>query len=114
MTAQVLFPKWKLNPGESDITIFKSIIEGIKDGRKMRHTIDMYDTYCPDTDVISMARTTGYTATLAIRMIADGLYDHKGISPPESMGRFPECMAFMRKGLQERGVIYRGTTREIV
>ncbi len=104
MTAQVLFPNWKLKQGEGDITIFQSIIEGTKDGRKMRYTIDMYDKYCPDTDVISMARTTGYTATLAIRMIADGLYAHKGISPPEYMGKYPECVDYMQKGLRARGV----------
>jgi lysine 6-dehydrogenase len=104
MTAQVLFPNWKLKPGEGDITIFQSIIEGIKDGRKMRYTIDLYDKYCPDTDVTSMARTTGYTATLAIRMVADGLYAHKGISPPEYMGRYPECIDYMQKGLKTRGV----------
>ena len=87
-----------------DITIFQSIIEGLKGGQKMRYTIDMFDKYCPDTDVISMARTTGYTATLAIRMIADGLYTHKGISPPEYMGKYPECIDYMQKGLKERNV----------
>jgi saccharopine dehydrogenase-like NADP-dependent oxidoreductase len=104
MTAQVLFPNWKLKPGEADITILQSIIEGTRDGRRMRYTIDLYDKYCPDTDVTSMARTTGYTATLAIRMIADGLYAHKGISPPEYMGRYPECIDYLQKGLKERGV----------
>ncbi len=104
MTAQVLFPNWKLKQGESDITIFQSIIEGTKDGLKMRYTIDMYDKYCPESDVISMARTTGYTATLAIRMIADGLYVHKGISPPEYMGNYPECIDYMQNGLKKRDV----------
>jgi saccharopine dehydrogenase-like NADP-dependent oxidoreductase len=104
MTAQVLFPNWKLKPGEVDITIFKSTIDGVKDGREMRYTIDMYDKYCPETDVTSMARTTGYTATLAIRMIADGLYTHKGISAPEYMGKYPECIDYMQEGLKKRGV----------
>ncbi len=113
VTAQVLFPNWKLKPGESDITVFQCIIEGSKDGQKLRYTIDMFDKYCPETDVISMARTTGYTATLALRMIADNLYTHKGISPPEYMGKIPECMAFMRKGLEERGIVYHETVREI-
>ncbi len=104
LTAQVLFPNWKLKPGEKDITIFQSIIEGIKDGQNMTYTIDMYDKYCPDTDVISMARTTGYTATMAIRMIADGVYSHKGISPPEYMGKYPDCIDYMQRGLKQRGV----------
>ncbi|MFC2151024.1 saccharopine dehydrogenase family protein [Bacteroidota bacterium] len=104
MTAQVLFPNWKLKQGEGDITIFQSIIEGIKNGKKIKYTIDMFDKYDPETDVISMARTTGYTATMAIRMMADGLYTHKGISPPEYMGKCPECVEYMKKGLKERGV----------
>ncbi len=70
----------------------------------MRYTIDMHDKYCPETDVISMARTTGYTATIAIRMMADGLYTHKGISPPEYMGKHPECIDYLQKGLKERNV----------
>ena len=113
ITAQVLFPNWKLKKGEVDITIYQSIIEGIKDGQKIRYTIDMYDKYCPDTDVISMARTTGYTATLALRMISEGLYTHKGISPPEYMGKYPECIDYMQKGLEERGVVYKETVNEI-
>ena len=104
LTAQVLFPNWKLKQGEGDITVFQSTIIGIKDGQKMKYTIDMFDRYCPESDVISMARTTGYTATLAIRMIADGLYTHNGISPPEYMGRHPACIDFLQSGLKERGV----------
>jgi len=104
MTAQVLFPNWELKQGEGDIMVYQSIIEGIKDGRKKRVTIELFDKYCPETEVISMARTTGYTATLAIRMIADGLYPHKGISPPEYMGKHPECIDYLQKGLKERSV----------
>ena len=104
MTARVLFPNWQLKPGEGDITVFQSVVEGEKDGRPVRFTIDMQDRYCPETDVISMARTTGYTCTLALRMIAEGLYTHKGISPPEYMGRHPECVDYLQAGLKERGV----------
>jgi len=106
LTSQVLFPNWKLNPGEVDITIFQSRIEGIQDGQKKKYTINLFDRYCPDTDVTSMARTTGYTATMAIRMIAQGLYGEKGISPPEYMGKYPQCIEFMLKGLKDRGVIW--------
>lgn len=113
MTAQILFPNWKLKQGEVDITIYQSIIEGIKNGQKIRYTIDMYDKYSPETDVISMARTTGYTATLALRMIAEGLYTHKGISPPEYMGKYPKCIKFLLNGLRDRGVVYKETVNEI-
>jgi lysine 6-dehydrogenase len=106
MTAQILFPNWKLKQGEGDITIFQSTIEGTKDGQKMRYTINMLDEYCTNTDVNSMARTTGYTATLALRMIANGLYTAKGISPPEYLGKYPECIEFLLEGLRDRGVVY--------
>ncbi len=92
-----------------DITIFKSIIEGVKDDKKIRYTINLYDKYCPESDTNSMARTTGYTATVALRMIAEGIYKHKGISPPEFMGKHPECIAYMQKGLREKNVFWRLT-----
>ena len=66
----------------------------------------MYDKYCAKTDVISMARTTGYTATLTIRMIAEGLYSQKGISPPEYLGKHPKCVEYLLNGLKDRGVVY--------
>jgi hypothetical protein len=34
-----------------------------------------------------MARTTGYTATVAARMLHAGLYDTRGVSAPEFIGR---------------------------
>jgi saccharopine dehydrogenase-like NADP-dependent oxidoreductase len=53
-----------------------------------------------------MARTTGYTATVAARMLATGLYDQTGISPPEFVGRHQECVDFMLEGLAERGLVF--------
>lgn len=112
-TGQVLFPNWKLKPGEADITVFQSIIEGVKDGKKIKYTIDLYDKYDPVTDVISMARTTGYTASLTARMIAKGIYSDKGISPPEYLGKHQECVDFLNKGLKERGINWEVSKQEL-
>ena len=106
-TAKLLFPKWKLKEGEEDLTIMKIIVEGIKEGRRTRYTYDLLDSYDPKTRVHSMARTTGYTATMALRMLMKGLYKRKGVSAPEFIGRQPECVEFMLQGLKERGVVYR-------
>lgn len=106
-TAKLLFPKWKLQEGEEDITIMKIIVEGIKDNTKQRYTYDLLDSYDPETRVHSMARTTGYTATMALRMLMKGLYSRKGVSAPEFIGRQPECVEFMLKGLTEKGVVYK-------
>jgi len=112
-TAKLLFPKWKLKPGEADLTVMQVIVEGEKAGASVRYVYDLLDRYDPATDTHSMARTTGYTATMAIRMLAAGLYDRKGISPPEFIGRDEACVDFMLKGLEERGVVYRQSVEEI-
>ncbi len=106
-TSELLFPKWQLKPGEEDITVMKVIIEGRKGPILKRFEYDLFDRYDPDTGVHSMARTTGYTATMALRMVASGLYDRKGVSAPEFIGRHKACVDFMLHGLEQRGVIYR-------
>lgn len=112
-TARLLFPKWKLGEGEEDITVMRIIVEGVKDGRNHRYTYDLFDTYDPVTKVHSMARTTGYTATMAVRMVAQGLYTRKGVSAPELIGRKKECVDFLLKGLEQSGVIYKETIENL-
>ena len=108
-TARLLFPKWKLKEGEVDLTVMKVMVEGKKGGEKVRYTYDLLDRYDPVTRIHSMARTTGYTATVALRMVAEGLYTHKGITVPEFIGKKPECVDYMLKGLKTRGVVYKET-----
>lgn len=107
ITSKLLFPKWELKTGEEDITVMKVIVEGIKDNKQLRYTWNLLDVYDPDTKVHSMARTTGYTATMALRMVASGLYSRKGVSAPEYIGQYPACVDFIRKGLEQRNVIYK-------
>jgi saccharopine dehydrogenase-like NADP-dependent oxidoreductase len=53
-----------------------------------------------------MARTTGYTATSAVRMLREGLYDTKGVAAPEFIARDTRCVDFMLRELALRGVHY--------
>ncbi|GAB4290859.1 MAG: saccharopine dehydrogenase family protein [Marinilabiliales bacterium] len=106
-TAKILFPKWELKPGEEDITVMKIIVEGYKNKEKYRYTYDLFDQYDKATSTHSMARTTGYTATMAMRMIINGLFNKTGITVPEYIGQYPECVDFMLNGLAERNVIYK-------
>lgn len=105
-TSKLLFDKWKLNKGDADITVMKVFVEGDKDGQKIRHSFDLVDHYDEKTETHSMARTTGYTATMAIRLLAEGLFTKKGVIPPEIIGKEKACVDFMLAGLRERGVIY--------
>jgi len=114
MTSKLLFPIWKLQEGELDFTVMQVVVEGKKDGKRLRFAYDLFDTYDPETRIHSMARTTGYTATVALRMIVDGLYTEKGVSVPEFIGKSPECVKYLLNGLKERGVVYRETISELV
>ena len=105
LTTQLLFPMWDLKD-EEDLTVMMVMVEGIKDGRKMRFTWNLSDQYDPASGIHSMARTTGYTATAAVRLINSRLYSQKGISPPEYIGFKANCVDFMLKDLEKHGVIY--------
>lgn len=106
LTQQLLFPLWKLEEGEVDLTVMRVIVEGLKDNIKTTYTWDLYDEYDPATGVHSMARTTGYAATMAARMLLAGMYDRKGISPPEYVGKDSSCVDFILNGLKDRNVVY--------
>jgi lysine 6-dehydrogenase len=112
-TTRLLFPKWKLEEGEEDVTVMRVMVEGEKGGKKLRYTYDLFDVYDPETKVHSMARTTGYAATMALRMLAKGMYPRKGVSAPEFVGKNKACVDFMLDGLAERGVIYQKTLTEL-
>ena len=105
-TAKLLFPLWKLQPGETDITVMQVAVEGEKDGAKVRYVYDLFDRFDGPSGVHSIARTTGYTATSALRMVSRGLYKRQGIIAPEFIGEQPECVDFMLKELADRGVVY--------
>jgi hypothetical protein len=43
---------------------------------------------------------------MALRLLKTGLFKEQGIIPPELIGRHPECVSFVLKGLRDRGVNY--------
>ncbi|MCD4678445.1 MAG: hypothetical protein K8S18_21020, partial [Desulfobacula sp.] len=61
----------------------------------------------PETKVHSMARTTRYTATPVLRLLKKGLFDQKGIIPPEFIGKNQACVQFVLKELKQRNIIYK-------
>ncbi|NWF88771.1 MAG: saccharopine dehydrogenase family protein [Ignavibacteriaceae bacterium] len=105
-TSKLLFPIWELKEGDEEFTVMRIVIEGEKDKKKIRYTYNLLDRHDKITNIHSMARTTGYTATSAVRMLAKGLFDQKGICPPEFIGQKSECVEFMLKELKDRGVMY--------
>ncbi len=104
MTARILEKAWAFEENEEDLTVMRIRVEGVLEGRKERHTYSLLDRYDPGTGTSSMARTTGYTATAMVRLLARGLYKAPGITPPELLGRSPACYDFVMRELDARGV----------
>ena len=113
MATALLFPMWELKEGEEDLTVMRVDVSGVREGQRTRYTYDLLDRYDPVTRTTSMARTTGYTATMAARLLAGGLWEQPGIIPPELIGRNPECVRFILAGLRKRGIDYRETVAPI-
>ena len=101
VTSALLFPKWKMLPGDKDFTVMRIIIKGNEKGKKVQYKYNLLDRYQNNT--ISMARTTGYTCTAVANLVVEKAYTKTGISPPEYLGNH---FKFIRDYLKERGVIY--------
>lgn len=106
LSAKLLFEAWAFAPGEEDLTAMIVEVEGDRDGRRTTHRFSMLDRYDRASQTTSMARTTGYTCTAAVRLVAQGLYTRIGISPPELIGRDERAYAFMMAELAQRGVVF--------
>jgi lysine 6-dehydrogenase len=99
-TSKLLVNQWKLEPEEEEFTVMKVIIKG--EGKMIEY--NLLDRYDAVTKISSMARTTGYTCTAAINLISKGLFNSKGVFPPELVGNDKNCFDFVMGYLKERNV----------
>ncbi|MDB5203878.1 MAG: saccharopine dehydrogenase [Ferruginibacter sp.] len=107
MTSAILFDQWKLHPEEEEFTLMQIVLRGIQNGREITVEYFLYDEYDAASKTSSMSRTTGYTCTAAVQMIAKNLFTKKGVFPPELIGSDKACFDFMLQHLAERNVHYR-------
>ena len=114
LTSKLLQKDWKLQPGEKDLTVMQVVGEGEKDGSGYRYTYDLLDYYNDETNIHSMARTTGYTATVCSQLLADGPILQKGIVAPEYLGSDAGLVKKILFGLQEHGIVYNEKIEEIL
>lgn len=109
VTSAILFHQWKLQPGEEEFTIMTIKISGKRNGSAETIEYFLYDEYDALTATASMSRTTAYTCTAAVNMLAEKLFIEKGVFPPELVGKHKSCFDFILNYLEERNVIYRKT-----
>jgi saccharopine dehydrogenase-like NADP-dependent oxidoreductase len=112
VTSRILFNEWKLEENEEELTVMRVTLKGENArGQQEEVVYTLHDEYCRDTRTSSMARTTGYTATAAANLLLDGLFNEKGIFPPELVGRHQTCFDYFIGYLKERNIHYVKTTR---
>jgi saccharopine dehydrogenase-like NADP-dependent oxidoreductase len=103
LTSRLLFAAWRYEPGEEDLTVMRVVVDGRDGDGAVRHTLWLIDRHDPVTDVSSMARTTGYTATALARFVLAGRYRSPGVTPPELLGG-TDALEWVLDHLAERGV----------
>lgn len=111
LTSKLLFPKWKLNPGEEDLTVMRVRVAGEGSGQGKAYEYYLYNRYDRKSKMTSMSRCTGFTATAVAELVLEGKFDRKGICPPEYLGGKPENFDHIIRYLSERGIDYQ--SREI-
>jgi saccharopine dehydrogenase-like NADP-dependent oxidoreductase len=81
----VLGPRVRLEPGERDLTLLRVEVIGEAGGHPARRAVEMVDRFDDATGLTSMARTTGFTAAIVARMVADGGISGTGFRSPEQL-----------------------------
>jgi len=107
VTSQILFNEWKLGIEEEELTVMKVILHCELDGKKKTIEWSLLDHYDHETKISSMARTTGYTCTAAVNLLAQDLFREKGVFPPELVGKYKNCFDFILNYLAERKVLWK-------
>ncbi len=111
LTAKLLFPKWKLKPGEEEFTVMRIRISGDENGVRKTYEYNLLDRTDKATGTLSMARTTGYTCTAAAHLVADEKFNRIGICPPEYLGEDEKNFEFIRQYLKDHNVNYQVVTK---
>lgn len=107
LTSSLLFKAWEQKPGDRDLTVMRMKVVGREGGGSpVTRVWELLDRYDGKSGTTSMARTTGYTCTAGVRLLAGGKWKEAGVHPPENVGRVADCYSFVMDQLRERGVSF--------
>ena len=99
-TSDELFRAWRLEKNEPELTIMKIIIKI----EKSKIEYNLYDEFDVKTGFTSMSRTTGFTATATVNMIALNLFNECGVFPPELVGKKLNCTEYLIDYLFQKNI----------
>ena len=103
-TSKILLRSWKFDKDDRDITLMRIKIDGTIDGQKKTYFFELFDEYDSNEELLSMARTTGFTCSMVARLALSGKIEDKGMVPPELIARHAESFRQVIEGLRQRGI----------
>jgi lysine 6-dehydrogenase len=104
LSERLLFRAWRPVEGETELTVMRVTVEGVRAGRRRRIVWDLLDRTDPVTRTTSMARTTGFPCAIVARLLLRGEWTQAGVFPPEILGRDPRLAGLVLDALAKRGV----------
>ena len=91
-------------PQVEDLLAMRIEVEGIKKGQKTCYSYLLLDYYDEKKNVTAMGRTTAYTASAVIELLAKGEIKERGIIPPEKLGMNQALFETIMTELREDGI----------
>ncbi|MBN1334109.1 MAG: saccharopine dehydrogenase NADP-binding domain-containing protein [Synergistales bacterium] len=115
VTADLLFPLWKMEPekGDRDLTIMKVEVKGIKGRDEVTYTWDLLDYFDKETWNTSMSRCTGLSCAIFARALLKGLIEQKGVLPAEKLAGDHELYSFIMQEQKRRRINYVETVKVV-
>ncbi len=100
ITAGKLLKHWKPEDNEAEFTVMR--VDILQEERMRRY--QLLDFRDQESGLSSMARSTGFAATAMARAFLAGLFEEKGIRPPEFLGANDAAFRFIMKHLDSLGL----------
>ncbi len=105
VTSALMFPQWKFDEGEADITVMRVMVDGQQSkGNKVSYCWNYMDIYDDETNRTSMSRSTAFPCVLVAKMIAEGRFTTPGVHTPEVIGQDESLFQDVVRGLIARGI----------
>jgi saccharopine dehydrogenase-like NADP-dependent oxidoreductase len=91
-------------PGVKDLLAMSVAVEGSTNGVSTCYLFRLLDRYDERKGITAMARTTAFTASIIIQLLAQGVIKERGVVPPEALGMNRTVFDAVMKELEKKGI----------
>lgn len=103
LTSKILEQKLNL-PDIRDMVLMNVKVRGVKENSRILYTYHLLDLYDDTKRVTAMGRTTAYTASIIVQLLAKKVIEEKGVVPPERLGMNGKLFKKIMTELRKRGI----------